>query len=205
MRLAIGMRTAPICDIEGGPDVETITSHTMRCRRQIKGKFKLRWERTRNGGIWGGETVRPAQNSIKQKFILEKYFRHNFSFSDLQRKQKLVVRVQKKVFDHFNSDSQWALLMAITIFKCKVNWSNNPHYALNFETEEISWIQGGFGSWEGLVSLKCPQSCSCHALEEVSWLLGSNHLRLYILLDEIYWVPVLAFYWLRKSSHAGRE
>ena len=83
MRLAIGMRTAPICDIEGGPDVETITSHTMRCRRQIKGKFKLRWERTRNGGIWGGETVRPAQNSIKQKFILEKYFRHNFSFSDL--------------------------------------------------------------------------------------------------------------------------
>ena len=101
--------------------------------------------------------------------------------------------------EHYSWPSQYSNVKSIDQFE----QPSLHQWCLEFWNRGNILDPGGVGSWEGLVSLKCPQSCSCHALEEVSWLLGSNHLRLYILLDEIYWVPVLAFYWLRKSSHAG--
>ena len=89
--------------------------------------------------------------------------------------------------EHYSWPSQYSNVKSIDQFE----QPSLHQWCLGFWNRGNILDPGGVGSWEGLVSLKCPQSCSCHALEEVSWLLGSNHLRLYILLDKfieyLYW------------------
>ena len=165
---------------------------------EIKCESKLRWEWTRNGGIWG---VRPAQNSIRQKFIFDKIFQPQFLFhwtKDSQRKQKLVIldKTLNKKYCGFinivlNSDIQDHYRKIVFIVSsAQMTWMNpiakklkTIRKMLKYTWSQVGskWQLGRFGEFE--TQCEGLKPCTCTAFGEVSWLSGFD--SLYSLVGKV--------------------